>query len=274
MRKNGISYIQERSNISVSELATMLEVTRQTVISWKKGTRSPSKKHLAMLSEIYGIGEEYFGNLTDEMHTALQNMKAYRHVTESGEYYNFQPNGGEEILYRFGDLQDNLDGVYGEALKQKKNMLERIDHFIKGCHYSYEEDRIVAINRGCHELERYLDVMSAVDLLNGSDGPRRLDLKVPLRYEIYSVLLAMQVAYGVASDDIIDTFVKENEPHSAEPQLGMDAEEISQLVEILQKHWKRRAEGWTRQKQQRMQHIRKSRQNLESKHIFCEYIDE
>ena len=43
---NGIKYIREKSNISKSELAGRMGVTRQSVTLWESGKRKPGTKHL------------------------------------------------------------------------------------------------------------------------------------------------------------------------------------------------------------------------------------
>ncbi|MCR5012162.1 MAG: helix-turn-helix transcriptional regulator [Lachnospiraceae bacterium] len=56
---------REKSNISKSDLAGRMEVTRQSVTLWENGKRKPGTKHLEWLSRFYGIDEKWFGDLSE-----------------------------------------------------------------------------------------------------------------------------------------------------------------------------------------------------------------
>lgn len=56
----GLEYILNLYNMPHNELAEKLGIRKQNINLWIKGKQSISKKHLPKLSEIFGIGEEFF----------------------------------------------------------------------------------------------------------------------------------------------------------------------------------------------------------------------
>ena len=86
---NGIRYIREKSNISKSELAGRMGVTRQSVTLWEIGKRKPGIKHLKWLSDFYGIDGKWFGELSEDDLSALNKMRMYQYIDGDKAYYIF-----------------------------------------------------------------------------------------------------------------------------------------------------------------------------------------
>ncbi len=60
--KERLTELRERCGLTQSELAGLLNVSRQTVSKWERGTAAPSGKHLSALSRLYGVPlEELIG---------------------------------------------------------------------------------------------------------------------------------------------------------------------------------------------------------------------
>lgn len=53
--KERLTELRERCGLTQSELAGLLNVSRQTVSKWERGTAAPSGKHLSALSRLYGV---------------------------------------------------------------------------------------------------------------------------------------------------------------------------------------------------------------------------
>ena len=51
---NGLKFIRTRCNISLSELADTLDVSRQQVSAWETGIKPISQKRLSQLSKYFG----------------------------------------------------------------------------------------------------------------------------------------------------------------------------------------------------------------------------
>lgn len=248
---NGIKYIREKSNFTKNALAERLGVTRQTVSLWERGTRHPDKKHLNWLCDFYGVEEKWFGELSEEDMEVLKGMKMYRHYDGDKEYYTFIPeiDGWAEISIPSGELEDMLDERYAESLKKKKEFMQRIERYLQ-----YESpnkvclfDKILVAERGMSEINRFLDLMDTVQEV-GRDG---IFLKVPFRYEIYTVLYAMMVASGHYSTAEIKEIYGND--FKTEYGIQIDEDHLNELAMLMTRHWKARKEGEI----ERLRHIQK-----------------
>lgn len=57
---NGLKFIRTRCNISLSELADTLDVSRQQVSAWENGIKPISQKRLSQLSKYFGVDKNFF----------------------------------------------------------------------------------------------------------------------------------------------------------------------------------------------------------------------
>lgn len=58
---NGLKFIRTRCNMSLNELADILDVSRQQVSAWENGVKAISQKRLRQLSEYFGVDERFSG---------------------------------------------------------------------------------------------------------------------------------------------------------------------------------------------------------------------
>lgn len=103
-------------------------------------------------------------------------------------------------------------------------------------------DRAFEMNRRCKAVNVFLDVMDAIDHLTERNVPRNKAMyKVPLRYEVLSVVMAMGHAYGAATDEEVKNFCGENMRENCVPydSLGMDEATIRELSDYLRKHFEK-----------------------------------
>ena len=63
---NGLRYIRNKCNLSLSELASKLGVTRQMISAWENGRKPIPSGRLKELSQIFGIEEELLGDISEE----------------------------------------------------------------------------------------------------------------------------------------------------------------------------------------------------------------
>ena len=63
---NGLKFIRTRCNISLSELASVLFVSRQQISAWENGVKPISQNRLSQLSKYFGVDEKYFLNISEE----------------------------------------------------------------------------------------------------------------------------------------------------------------------------------------------------------------
>ena len=60
---NGLKYIRTRCNLSLSELADMIGVSRQALSSWENGRKDIPEQRLEQLSEFFGVNREFLGEI-------------------------------------------------------------------------------------------------------------------------------------------------------------------------------------------------------------------
>ena len=56
----GLEYIAKENHMSLTEVASLLGITRKSISNWTKGWQPIPKKHLGKLSVYYGVSEHYF----------------------------------------------------------------------------------------------------------------------------------------------------------------------------------------------------------------------
>ena len=70
---NGLKYIRTRCNLSLSELARFIGVTRQALSSWENGRKEIPEQRKEQLACFFGIDKEYFGEISEkEKNTCLR----------------------------------------------------------------------------------------------------------------------------------------------------------------------------------------------------------
>ena len=63
---NGLKFIRTRCNISLSELADVLGISRQQVSAWENGLKPISEKRLSQLSDYFGIDKKFFLDISED----------------------------------------------------------------------------------------------------------------------------------------------------------------------------------------------------------------
>jgi plasmid maintenance system antidote protein VapI len=63
----GLEYILNLYNMEHQSLAEKLGIKKQDINLWIKGKQNISKKHLPLLSEMFGIDEQYFQKELDDI---------------------------------------------------------------------------------------------------------------------------------------------------------------------------------------------------------------
>lgn len=74
---NGLHYIRNKCNLSLSELADKLGVTRQMVSAWENGRKSIRESRLHELSKIFGIEEELLGEISEAQLADIDNRPLF-----------------------------------------------------------------------------------------------------------------------------------------------------------------------------------------------------
>ena len=89
---NGLRYIRNRCNLSMTDLAKHLGLSRQVIGAWETGKKTIPDKRLEELSDFFGIGKEFFGPLSDESKKYLQEKAMFTYIENDKEYYKYKPH--------------------------------------------------------------------------------------------------------------------------------------------------------------------------------------
>lgn len=147
------------------------------------------------------------------------------------------------ICVRSEDNAKEQEKFEEEEEKLRKTM-ERVGTMKYGDGYTLT-DKAMERNRRCQEVNAFLDVMDAIDMLPKRGVKRSKSIyRVPLRYEALSVVMAMAHAYGAATEEEVKAFCNENvrDPENPDNRLGMNEKEILELSSQLQEHFEQRCE--------------------------------
>ena len=68
---NGLRWLRIRCNLSTSELADQLGVTRQAVCSWESGKKAIPEKRKNQMAAFFGIDRTYFDEIDEEKRNEL-----------------------------------------------------------------------------------------------------------------------------------------------------------------------------------------------------------
>lgn len=228
---NGLKYIRTRCNLSLSELADMVGVSRQALSSWENGRKDIPEQRLEQLAEFFGVNRKFLGEISDEMKNTLINKAMFRYDENGKEYYRFKPQEGvtsldqTRVSFFFDNSQKSLDEEYILAKHKKQEMLEVIKNIIEWTENAGSiSAQIVCINRGCYVYGMINEMMEEMK-------KKDVHLKMPFFYELVDVWKAMLVAYGIMDKEEISDFDRRN------VYCGEDGEWILELSEQIKAHW-------------------------------------
>lgn len=152
---NGLKFIRTRCNISLSELADVLGISRQQVSAWENGIKPISEKRLSQLSEYFGIDEKFFLEISEDDRAFLLSKGLYLRQDCNKEAYCFIKQGEveEDAKYRpfsYPDFEESLDEQMTKAKKRKQESLQKIEEAIGYFGIPTKIiDEVCSINRGC-----------------------------------------------------------------------------------------------------------------------------
>lgn len=225
---NGLKYIRTRCNLSSSELADVLGVTRQALSSWENGKKEIPEQRLNELEEYFGLESEYFGDISDTDIEYILGKAMFRYDINGKEAYRFKSETDsfdceESDMYFYENSEISLDEQLVLAKKKKRKTIEKIEDIIRWADSPYRADQVKLILRNC---EIYGMINDLMEHLRTMKNP----LKVPLFYEFKNVWKAMMLAYGLIDESKL--LYKENKG-----DCGEDGEWIKEISGILKERW-------------------------------------
>lgn len=226
---NGLRYIRNKCNLSLSELADKLGVTRQMVSAWENGRKSIPESRLHELSKIFGIEEELLGEISEAQLADIDNRPVFMSKGSGKEEYRFDEVGDAEQTIFPLPGERTLDEEYQEVKKYRKRLMDSIQDRLSFDDSYYLYDEISMIRKMAFFYE-------SVNKLVDAYGDQERYLKVGFRYEIMAVMDAMLLAYGISDESRLD------ELKSAEGMVKEDPDYVKDIAELIKRHWKSQSE--------------------------------
>jgi len=228
-KMNGLKYIRIRCNLSLTELADILDVTRQALSSWENGKKAIPEQRKKELPEYFGLDSKYFGELSDEDKNYILTKAMFRYELNGKEIYRFKPDN-DPLAYEWtdmicfpGDQEISLNEELSLAKQKKQETLDKIDKIIGNTTSPFTRDHIDRIHGDCAIYEMINNLM-----IHLKETDYRL--KVPFLFEMTGVYRAMLTAYGLLNKSELE--------YKDDTKLSVDDVEWTvKLSELLKKHW-------------------------------------
>ena len=228
---NGLRWLRIRCNLSTSELADQLGVTRQAVCSWESGKKAIPEKRKSQMAAFFGINRTYFDEIDEEKRNELIQKAMYFYQKDGKEIYLYRPNKtpkshDETVTYFQKDREKSLDEEYLLAKKRKQQIIQEIEEQIED---KKETDclltKISHLHRGC-------DVYEITSKLFKKMKKEKAFLKIPYFCELMNVWKAMLLAYELLDE-------KSLSEEKVEEHWGEDVDFILHLSDEIKNHWEK-----------------------------------
>lgn len=119
---NRIEELRRQKNVSQSELAETINITRQAISLYEKNLRQPSSKVWQKLANFFGVSVPYLqGYLFAKCHRC-GNSFILMNESDKDRYY-YCPYCGRTPL-DFGDMDKKYDTLLKAMVEQEKNKSE------------------------------------------------------------------------------------------------------------------------------------------------------
>ncbi len=225
---NGLGYIRRKCNMTTSELAQLLDVSSPDIDEWEDGRKEIPASRYHELSEIFGIEEVYFGEISPEQLIEIDNMPVYASRGTGKDAYRFnQEEGGRKSLCPSSGTK-SLNELHAEVRQYKDKLLKEIEDRLSFENQTYLYDEISMIKKTAFFYE-------AVNELIDCYGNQKSYLKVGMRYEIKAVLDAMLLAFGITDETRL---------YELDAWEGVEKEDttfIRILAKQIKEHWEEKS---------------------------------
>ena len=225
---NGFKIIRTKCNLTIGEIADILNVSRQLVSAWENSRKEISAKRLRQLSEFFGIDECFFGEITEEQKQQLDEKAMFLFRYHDKDIFKYKPDETVKdisrvmVYFRKND-KTSLSEEYNKLKKQQEDTIERIDMFI-GEKLGHMESEMMRITNYTKIYGDFAGLIESID-------EQKPHLKVPYRFEIIDVLDAIRLAFGLLEEETVSGY------HKSEYFVGRDSDHIFKLAEIIRNHW-------------------------------------
>lgn len=184
---NGLKFIRTQCNISCSELAMALGVSRQMVSAWENDKKELSKKRAEQLSQYFGLEPKYFGEIDERQKQEILDKPMFRWGNGEEECYLYRSNSDENKIKERNTL---LSKEFQEKKRIQKEIVDQIDRQIGGPLQKSIEDQMTFIHRGTAYYGYCLDNLNAV-------YSKPIVQKMCYYFRLLEVMKALSIAFDV-----------------------------------------------------------------------------
>ena len=193
---NGLRFIRTQCNISLSDLAMALGVSRQMVSAWENDKKGIPQKRVEQLAAYFGLEEKYFGEIDDTQKKEILDKAMFRWGKMDDEYYLYRCNSedgnvaGQKVYFQIKERNILLSEEFQEKKRIQREIVNQIERQIGGPVQNSIEDQMSFINRGVSYYGYCIDNMNAV-------YSKPSVQKMCYYYRILEVMKAISIAFGV-----------------------------------------------------------------------------
>ena len=120
---SGLEFIRKQLGYSGSAIAKKLSVSQPTVFEWEHGKRPIPQSRLKQLSTLFGIPEEYFGDVTNEQ---MEEITLIIELNRTREQQEFEDQECENARV---SLKSSIKRI-GNIAKSKPNKFESYEAYV------------------------------------------------------------------------------------------------------------------------------------------------
>ena len=219
---NNLDNIREIFNLTLEDVANMLNIKKQSVSEWSKNNKIPEKR-IKELSELLNIPEEYFNKEISEVDKIkLQNIKLEQDIKNSIFEYEREiyDNETDETITTISDIAYNkdLERLYeiNNIKINKLNLLKKIDTIISK--YNNEEGNELILDKSYEEV--FIDIFNR--LANVVDAQEQ-DFSI-----LYYILRALELTSSLEN---INKYIGKEYPERG--NITDENKYVQQIVNII-----------------------------------------
>jgi transcriptional regulator with XRE-family HTH domain len=219
---NNLDNIREIFNLTLEDVANMLNIKKQSVSEWSKNNKIPEKR-IKELSELLNIPEEYFNKEISEVDKIkLQNIKLEQDIKNSIFEYEREiyDNETDETITTISDIAYNkdLERLYeiNNIKINKLNLLKKIDTIISK--YNNEEGNELILDKSYEEV--FIDIFNR--LANVVDSQEQ-DFSI-----LYYILRALELTSSLEN---INKYIGKEYPERG--NITDENKYVQQIVNII-----------------------------------------
>ena len=223
---NNLDNIREIFNLTLEDVANMLNIKKQSVSEWSKNNKIPEKR-IKELSELLNIPEEYFNKEISEVDKIkLQNIKLEQDIKNSIFEYEREiyDNETDETITTISDIAYNKDLERLHEINNikinKLNLLKKIDTIISK--YNNEEGNELILDKSYEEV--FIDIFNR--LANVVDSQEQ-DFSI-----LYYILRALELTSSLEN---INKYIGKEYPERG--NITDENKYVQQIVNIIKEQW-------------------------------------